>query len=194
MRTIVFVCMCILIFPMFAVEAEHEQLARDFYRLNSPMERITDDLESQIVMINDYLSKALLGEESSSELISSKENIKSLFSNILEDAFDYQELEDISIPIIQAQYSATELKSIIAFLNSPEGQAYLGNSRLSSNYMTQAVQTYINTKSQDEGWISKLIMAIFDAYGLYGENPGSTNPTTAEDWAWENSEIGRAPV
>lgn len=186
MKKVVLICMCILILPLFAEQAEIESLAREFYRLNSPMEKIKEDMAGQMDMLSNYMGGKQLGDEDSPLSESDLERTKNLISKLMDDFMDYDALEDLSVSIIVTQYSVNELESIIAFLKSPAGQSYLMNSRIPSNYLTQATKTYFEQKSQDENWIMSFITTLFEEFGLNDESLDGYQSPSDENGDWDD--------
>lgn len=171
---------CLLALPILADSHDIDALAREFFRLNTPEASLKSDFLDQIDMIAPYLSGMLKEEGLGENAGFSFGGIKELFGFIMED-LDYDKLEDIGAEIIKSQYSLDELIAINAFLKSSAGQAYVYNSRPSTNYLAPTFKSYFEEKSQDENWLMGLVMSLLANLGL-NEGLESTLAPVEETW------------
>lgn len=146
-RTIVIICSLMLL-PLFAMGAEAEDLAREFFRLDLPQELFS--AEAFETLSEDYDSGLLRG----------------LLDVILVSGMDYQALEELCVPIIMQEYTEKEMQDIINFLKTPAGMKYSRNNALSKSYLSLALEDQIKAAGENDDWIRQMLHEFFDIFKL----------------------------
>ena len=160
-----FVSLFLLLALSLSALTAHDEEASIFFQLNSPEEDIKESLAEQIDLLLPFFVSGIeeaLGYSVKEDIYPSMQD---LLLYIFEEELVYDQIEELSLPLIKSQFTLRELRELNMFFAVGAGKKYLDLYVLNNyNYLASAMESYFLQLSEDEEAMERVGMQFLEIF------------------------------